>query len=294
MSQALATPEPVGLIACAGRFPILIAEKAKECGIPTVCVGIPGMASPELGKICTHYLPMRRLSLGFMISSFQKHGVKRWSMAGKFHKHQLFRPWRWLQLMPDWKMMRFWYSRQRSNNADDSLLMGLIEEFRREGLHCVSPLDLCPELLVRHGQLSRRKPNAAELKDIQFGWDLAKRMGDLDVGQSVMVRERAVLAVEAIEGTDLAIRRAGELCGKTNFVVVKVAKPKQDMRFDVPTVGMTTIETMRQAGGTCLAVEAGRTIFLDEPATLALADRYSISVVAMNSGTEATNFAELS
>ena len=141
-------------------------------------------------------------------------------------------------------------------------------------------LDLCPELLVREGVLTRRRPTAAEERDIEFGWDLAKEMGRLDVGQSVMVKEGAVLAVEAIEGTDLAILRAGELCGRNGFVVVKVAKPKQDMRFDVPTVGTTTIETMKAAGATALAIEAGRTILLDEAETVALADRYGIAIVS--------------
>src|SRR5439155_1034681 len=116
---------------------------------------------------------------------------------------------------------------------------------------------------------------------IAFGWELAKEMGRLDVGQSVAVAERAVLAVEAIEGTDRAIARAGELCRRRGFVVVKVAKPQQDMRFDVPTVGCSTIETMKQAGAKVLAIEAGRTIVLDQPQTVALADRYGIAIVAL-------------
>jgi hypothetical protein len=144
-------------------------------------------------------------------------------------------------------------------------------------------LDYCPELLVHAGQLTRRVPTAAEDKDIAFGWALAKEMGRLDVGQSVAVRDRAVLAVEAIEGTDQAIARAGRLCRHGGFVVVKVAKPQQDMRFDVPTVGCTTIETMHQSGGRVLAVEAGKTILLDEAATIALAERYGISIVAVES-----------
>lgn len=273
--------EPVGLLACAGRFPIVIAEKAREFGIPVVCVGVEGMADPSLRTICTEYYPLRRMALNRISRSFVQSGVKRWTMAGKFHKVNLFRPWRWLQLMPDWRMLKFWYSRTRRDNRDDSLLLGIIAELRKDGLDCVSALDLCPELLVREGHLTRRRPTAAEEKDIRFGWDLAKRMGDLDVGQSVMVRELAVLAVEAIEGTDLAIRRAGELCGRTGFTVVKVAKPQQDMRFDVPTVGVTTIETMHAAGGTVLAIEAGRTILLDEAATVAAADRYGIAITAI-------------
>lgn len=274
-------PEPIGLLACAGRFPIAIAEKAHSLGIPVVCVGLAGMADPALKRIATEFVWLRRMALGTIIRTFRRGGVARWSMAGKFHKHIVFRPWRVFQLLPDWRMVRFWYSRRRRANNDDSLLLGLIDEFRREGLECVSPLELCPEVLVREGVLTRRRPTAAEQKDIAFGWELAREMGRLDIGQSVMVRERAVLAVEAIEGTDRAILRAGELCGRNGFVVVKVAKPRQDMRFDVPTVGVQTIESMRQAGARVLAVEAGKTICLDEAETIALADRHGITITAI-------------
>jgi DUF1009 family protein len=273
--------EPVGLIAGAGRFPIFFAQKARELGIPVVCVGIAGMADPALIPLCHRFHWLRRMSLGFIIRSFRRGGVRRWTMAGKFYKHLLYRPWRWLQLMPDWRIVRFWFLRRRGDRRDDSLLLGLINEFRAEGMDCVSALDLCPELLVCEGVLTRRGPTAAEEQDIQFGWKLAKEMGRLDIGQSVMVREGTVLAVEAIEGTDRAIQRAGELCGRSGFVVVKVAKPQQDMRFDVPTVGTATIETMRQAGAKALAIEAGKTILLDEAETIALADRYGIALTAL-------------
>lgn len=280
-----AAREPVGLLACAGRFPILFAEKARECGIPVVCVGVSGMADPVLHTLCHEFHWLRRPSLGFAIRAFLSGGVRRWAMAGKFHKAILFQPWRWLRFIPDWRFLRGWYFRRRRANNDDSLLLALIEEFRAGGLECVSALDLCPELLVREGVLTRLSPTAAERKDIAFGWELAREMGRLDIGQSVMVRDRAVLAVEAIEGTDLAILRAGELCRRAGFVVVKVAKPGQDMRFDVPTVGKQTILSMRAAGARVLAIEAGRTILLDEADTVALADQYGISITAQVTGT---------
>ncbi len=272
---------PVGLIAGAGRFPILFAEKAREVGLPVVCVGVAGMADPALADLCDRFVWLRRMSLGAVFRAFRRGGARQWTMAGKYHKHVLFQPGRWLQLLPDWRAARYFLLRRRSDNKDDSLLLGLIDEFRTQGLVCVSALDVCPELIVREGDLTRRKPTASERADIAFGWDLAKRMGGLDVGQSVMVRERAVLAVEAIEGTDRAILRAGELCGRSGFVVVKVAKPGQDMRFDVPTVGVETIETMRRAGARVLAIEAGRTIVLDEPETVALAERHGIAITAV-------------
>ncbi|MFO0801341.1 MAG: UDP-2,3-diacylglucosamine diphosphatase LpxI [Gemmataceae bacterium] len=280
-------PEPVGLLACAGRFPIIFAEKAREAGVPVVCLGVRGMADPVLKGLCAEFHWMPRASLGFMTRTFCRAGVRRFTMAGKFHKHQLLKPWLLVRFLPDWRMLRFWFFGSRRANNDDSILLGLIQEFRSHGLDCVSPLELCPELLVREGLLTRRRPTANEERDIRVGWALAREMGRLDVGQSVMIRDRAVVAVEAIEGTDRAILRAGELCGGTGFVVVKVAKPAQDMRFDVPTVGVQTIESMKAAGGRVLAIEAGKTILIDEAETVALADRYGIVVTALTDASQA-------
>ena len=272
---------PVGLIAGAGRFPILFAQKAREVGLPVITVGVAGMADPVLESLSDQFTWLRRMSLGAIFRAFRRGDARQWTMAGKFHKHIIFQPRRMLQLVPDWRALRFFFLRRRSDNRDDSLLLGLIEEFRRQSMECVSALDVCPELLVKEGLLTRRKPTAKEQVDVEFGWNLAKEMGRLDIGQSVMIRERNVLAVEAIEGTDKAILRAGELCGRSGFVVVKVSKPNQDMRFDVPTVGQDTIESMNQAGAKVLAIEADRTIIIDEAETVALADRYGIAVLAL-------------
>jgi DUF1009 family protein len=272
---------PVGLLAGAGRFPVAFAEKARALDLPVVCVGLRHLAPPELIGLVQRFHWCGLARMGSVIRHFRRAGVERIVMAGKVHKAELLKRWRVLQLLPDWRTLRFWYDRRRRDNRDDSLLLGVIAEFEKDGLTFGSALDYCPELLVRAGVLTRRAPSAAEAKDIEFGWELAKEMGRLDVGQSVAVAERAVLAVEAIEGTDRAIARAGELCRRGAFVVVKVAKPQQDMRFDVPTVGCSTIETMRQAGGKVLAIEAGKTIVLDQPQTVALADRYGIAIVAL-------------
>jgi len=274
-------PEPIGLIAGWGRFPVLFVQKAQSQNIPVVCVGIRGMADrAALEPHCHRFYWSRLASLSRPIRCFQREGVRRWTMAGKVFKAKVFSPARWLTLLPDLRMIRFWFFRRRADNADDTLTLALIDEFAREGLACTSALDLCPELLVRRGVLTRRPPTAREVADIDYGWHLAKEMGRLDVGQSVAVRERAVLAVEAIEGTDAAIRRAGELCPAGEFVVVKVAKPQQDMRFDVPTVGPSTVKSMKAAGGKVLAIEAEKTILLDETETVRLADEAGITIVA--------------
>jgi hypothetical protein len=272
---------PIGLLAGSGRFPIVFAEKARRLGLPVVCVGIRHAAAPELAGLVTRFYWAGVARLGRMIRCFRREGVRQVVMAGKILKATMYTPWRTLRLLPDWRTLRCWYARSRADNRDDTLLLGVIAEFAADGLYFASALDLCPELLVRAGVLTRRAPTAREASDIAFGWELAKEMGRLDVGQSVAVKERAVLAVEAIEGTDRAIARAGELCRAGGFVVVKVAKPHQDLRFDVPTVGCATVETLRQAGGRVLAIEADKTIVLDQAETVALADRYGISIVAL-------------
>jgi UDP-2,3-diacylglucosamine hydrolase len=272
--------EPIGLIAGWGRFPIYFAEKARERNIPVVCVGLRGMADrAALEPLVKRFYWSRVAAMGRQIRCLRREGVRRFTTAGKVFKSVMHKPWRLLTLWPDLRTLRFWY-RRRKDNADDTLVLAIFKEYESEGLHCESALDLCPELLVKPGVLTKRKPTGSEEEDIAYGWHLAKEMGRLDVGQSVVVREKAVLAVEAIEGTDRAILRAGELCGRKGFVVVKVAKPQQDMRFDVPTIGTSTIETMYRAGARVLAVEADKTIILDESATVELADRYGITITA--------------
>jgi DUF1009 family protein len=272
---------PIGLLAAWGKLPIAFAAKARALGVPVVCIGLRGLASPELAEVAHRFYWARPAQLGRMIRCFKREGVRRAVMAGKVPKADiLHKPWKVISLWPDWRTLRFWLFRPRRDNRDDSLMLAVIDEFAHDDIRFESALDLCPELLVNPGVLTRRRPSSREEADIAFAWDIARKMGDLDVGQSVAVKELAVLAVEAIEGTDRMIARAGELCRSGGFTVVKVAKPRQDMRFDVPTVGTSTIETIHRAGGRVLAVEAGKTILLDEAETVALAERYGISIVA--------------
>jgi DUF1009 family protein len=253
-------PRRVGLLAGAGRFPLAFAEAAKAQGLQVYCVGVNGMADEEqLRAVCHSYAETPLARLGRAIRLFKRARIDRVVMAGKIEKTVLFQPFRMLRLLPDWRTLHMWY-----RYATDSAL------------------DYCPELLVKHGFLTRRKPTDAQWRDIRFGWDLAKEMGRLDVGQSVVINDMAVIAVEAIEGTDRTIRRAGELCRRGGFTVVKVAKPQQDMRFDVPTIGAQTIKTLQEAGGRVLAIESNKTIMLDQKDVIDLADRLGIAVVAIN------------
>jgi UDP-2,3-diacylglucosamine hydrolase len=281
-SQA-APVERIGLLAGSGRFPILFAEAARRQGLKVACVGIRFEAPEILKEICDSFETVGVSKLGGMIRSFRRQGARRIVMAGKVTKSVMYTPGRFVRLMPDYRMARFWLQTLR-DKRDDSILLGVIAEFERDGMTFASALDYCPELLVTQGVLTRRRPSAAEMRDVEFGWMLAKEMGRLDVGQSVAIKESAAVAVEAIEGTDRCIERAGQLCRAGGWTLVKVAKPQQDMRFDVPTVGITTIENLHKAGAKVLAIEAGKTIVIDQPDVVALADRYGMSIVAVEPG----------
>ncbi len=274
--------QPIGLIAAGGRFPLYFAEKAHAAGLRLVIVGLRGLADPTLAQFAWRFHWCGPIQLGKMIRLFSRDGAKRLVMAGKVYKGDLmYRPWRVFFFTPDWRALRMWFFNRRSDNGDHSVLLAIIDEFAKDGLTFASALDLCPELLVKPGVLTRRRPSTAEYADIAFGWELAKKFSAMEVGQSIAVKDKTVLAVEAIEGTDLAILRAGEYA-RGSFTLVKLAKQGHDMRFDVPTVGQTTIETMARAGGRVLALEAGKTILLDHEQTVALADRLGISIVALS------------
>jgi DUF1009 family protein len=178
---------------------VLFAEKARSLGLPLVCVGIRDEAPAELIPLVKRFYWCGIARLGRMIRCFKREGVRRVVMAGKVQKTRMHTPWRILSLLPDLRTLRAWYLRRRTDNKDDTLLLTVIDEFQRDGITFDSALTFCPELLVSRRVLTRRQPSSLEEKDIDFGWELAKRMGDLDVGQSVAVKEREVLAVEAIE-----------------------------------------------------------------------------------------------
>lgn len=282
MNHARHIQETVGLLAGYGQFPVVFAQAARRLGFPVVCVGITEEAGAELKDLVDHFYWSRPAQLGKMINRFKKHGVKNVVMAGKIHKANLLhKPWKIFNLAPDLRTLIFWYLRKRADNKDDTLLLSIIKEFAKDGINFASALDYIPEILVQPGTLTRRAASNSEMQDIYFGWKLAREMGRMDVGQSVAVKDRAVLAVEAIEGTDKNITRAGEYCKSGGFVVVKVAKPNQDRRFDVPTIGIDTIQTLHKSRGKVLAIEAGQTIFLGEKEAIILANELGITIIAL-------------
>ncbi|MCO6458420.1 MAG: UDP-2,3-diacylglucosamine diphosphatase LpxI [Pirellulaceae bacterium] len=274
----------LGLIAGWGRFPLVLAEALHAQGYQVFGLGIKDHADPSIESYCTEYRELGIARMGAAIRLFRRWDVRQATMAGKVHKARMFQPLAFWKHFPDLKTAQVFYrsfvtmSRDR---RDDTLLSTVVRAFADEGIELAAATDFAPELLVNEGLLSGRPLSARQRKDVQFGWQLAKEMGRLDVGQSVAVKDQAVLAIEAIEGTDECIRRAGRLCPSGGFTLVKVAKPQQDMRFDVPTVGLGTLRALVEAGGRVLAIEAGKTIVIDQPEVVAFAERHQLTVVAL-------------
>lgn len=285
MSAAESAHKTIGLVAGWGDYPRVVAHRLRRQGWRIVCIGIRDHTDDRLRSECDAFREVGLGQLGTAIRFFQSQGVTDATMAGKIHKVILFRRLFWIRHFPDWECIRTFFPHfvsQTADRKDDTMLNAVVDAFARRGIRFGPATTYLPELLVRGGALSRRAPTPGEWKDIHFGWRLARELGRLDVGQSVAVKGRAALALEAIEGTDECIRRAGALCPSGGFTVVKVAKPNQDMRFDVPTIGMGTLRSLVEAGGRVLAVEAERTILINEPEVLSFADQHGITLVSLS------------
>ncbi len=277
----------VGLIAGWGNYPRQVAVTLRQAGHRVFCAGIRGHSHEALPDECHAFRSIGLTRLGALVGYFKKHGIDRVTMAGKIHKALLFQRGYFLRNLPDWRCFRAYFSHFvlcQQRTSDDSLLSVVVREFARSGIAMVPATDLVPDMLARDGLLGRIGLTQVQRLDIEFGWGVAKELGHFDIGQTVAVKRRAVLALEALEGTDECIRRAGRLCSAGGFTVVKVAKPQQDMRFDVPTIGLGTVQTLWQSGASALAIEAGRTIVLDPPAVARFADEHGIAVVAIRDG----------
>lgn len=274
----------IGLIAGGGSFPFEVARAAKAQGHRVVCAGIRKEVDPALEELCDVFRPIGLLGLRRYIKFFHKHGVRELTWAGWIRKENLLSWSGFIAHLPDWSTVSFWWRRLRpTNNQSQNVLTQLAEEFESHGFHLAHSTKFCPDLLVQPGVLTKKQPSKRQLEDIEFGWRIAKRMADLDVGQSVAICDKATVAVEGIEGTDRNIERAGTLV-KRPFVVVKLAMDDHDMRFDVPTIGPKTVQVLADAGGDMIALEAKKTILLEREETLQLADKHGIVIAAYESG----------
>ena len=265
--------EKIGLIAGNGQLPILFANALKGKDIRIIAVAFKG---ETLSSLKEHVEKVIWISIGqlqLLIETFKNEGIGNVVMIGGITKALLFSDEK-----PDSRAASFLSSLK--NKKDDIFLRSFAEELENDGINIESATKYIPSILAQKGCLTKRLPTEDEYRDIGFGWDIAKDIGKLDIGQTVIVKDQAVLAVEAIEGTDEAIKRAGKY-GNGQIVVVKISKPGQDMRFDIPVVGMGTVRSLKEARASALAIEAGRTIILDRDEMIKCADKAGISIVAI-------------
>jgi UDP-2,3-diacylglucosamine hydrolase len=263
-----------GLIAGNGQFPFLVVEGAKKLGQRLVVVAIKEETDKRIEEIADKVVWVGIGQLGKMIKTFKAENVEKVVMAGQVKHVQIFTT----SAFPDWRMAKMLYNLPRRNT--DSLIGGIADELAKEGIELIDSTYFTQDNLAKEGVLTKRKPTDFEQQNIDYGLKIANEIARLDLGQTIVVRASACVAIEAMEGTDATIRRAGELA-KGKLTVVKVAKPNQDMRFDVPVIGIPTIQTMINSGATCLCITPNKTLIFDKDEMLNLADSNKISIVAV-------------
>jgi len=267
--------EKLGIIAGNGKFPLILAENARMAGLEVVAVAFRDETDPAIERLAAKTCWQSITQLGKAIRTFKDEGVEKAVMAGQVAKRRMYTS---DILKLDMSFARLWFS--LPNRRGDSILAAIAEEFSKNGIEIIdSTLYMGPSLAVK-GVMTKKKPSETQMADVEFGYNMAKAVAEHDIGQSVVVKDLSVVAVEAVEGTDACIRRGGEL-GKGSVVVVKVSRKGHDMRFDVPTVGLGTLETLKEASASVLAVEAGKTIMLEKERFISGADAAGICVMGV-------------
>lgn len=262
-----------GLIAGNGKFPFMVVEGARQSGVELVVAAIREETDPEMDQRADRVKWVGIGQLGRMIRFFKEEGVEKAIMAGQVKHVQIFS-----RAVPDARMLKVLLKLPRRNT--NALIGAIATELQSEGIELVDSTCFLQDSLPKRGTITRREPQKHEREDIEYGLEIAREMAGLDLGQTIVIRGKACVAIEAMEGTDDTIRRAGTLTGG-RLTVVKVAKPNQDMRFDVPVVGVPTIEAMVEAGATCLCITAGKTLMFARDEMVRAADRNKIAIVAV-------------
>lgn len=274
------SPNVLGLIAGEGRLPHLVAAGAKRAGLKIVCVGLAGMSEVNLTDEVDVFYKVAIARPGSWIRKLRKHDVTKTIMVGRVPKGQLFTPWRIMRYLPDWRAFRIYYWRlYGKTRLTDTLLGAVADELASGGIILENSTIYCKEHLASKGVMTKNQVRSSVEGDIEFGWEIVKKLGELDIGQAIAVKEKEVIAVEAIEGTAEMLERAGRFCKSGGWTLIKVSKPNQDMRFDVPCVGPDTIKSLAKNGGKYLVVEAEKTIIIDKPDTIELANRLGITIL---------------
>ena len=274
--------EAIGLIAGSGELPILVARGARAAGLRVVCVGIHGAFDPRLPSLCDRFDEAGLVQIGRWIRLLRRGEASRAIMVGGVRKTRMHDPWKLFRQVPDLRAAWLWYRRLRHDRRNHAVLAAVADELAACGVPLMDSTTYIQDHLATAGTMGRVAPSSHAQADIAFGWPLLQQAVELDIGQSMAVRDRDVVAVEAIEGTDAMIDRAGSLCRSTGWTLLKTAKSAHDRRADVPTIGVATVERVAAAGGRCIALGAGRVILVDRPAVIAAADRLGVAVVGVS------------
>jgi DUF1009 family protein len=271
---------PLGLIAGQGTLPLETAQGMRAAGRKIVCVALSGQARvEELRPLCDRFSEVGLLRINQWIRRLKREGCTEAVMVGRVGKAEMYQRFHLFRYAPDWRAARIWLMRVKHDKRTATLLKALADELAAGGITLIDGRPYVPDSLATEGILTRAKPTAAIQRDIEFSWPLLKRLNELLIGQALTCMDREIIAVEAVEGTDRLIERTGAFCKRKGWVLCKASNPNQDMRFDVPTVGVKTIENLHQHGGGALVLEAQRTIMLDRQQLLARADELGIVVI---------------
>ncbi|MGZ8842275.1 MAG: LpxI family protein [Pyrinomonadaceae bacterium] len=262
----------LGLIAGNGRFPFLVLEGAKRAGASVAVAAIREETDPTIEQLADRLTWVGIGQLGKMLRFFKDEGVDKAIMAGQVKHVQIFS-----RAIPDVRMLKMLLRLPRRNT--DALIGAVADELSAEGIELIDSTFFLKDQLPQPGTLTKREPDERERSDIEYGLEIARGIAGMDLGQTIVVRDRACVAIEAMEGTDAVIRRAGELV-RGRLTVIKIAKPDQDMRFDVPVVGIPTIESMKESGATCLCLTAGKTLMFDREDMIKAANKHKIAIAA--------------
>jgi DUF1009 family protein len=273
--------KPLGLIAGEGVFPVLVARGARAAGRRVVCAGFRGSASPELMKECDAFQWVGVARIGQWVRVLRRGGCTEAIMVGRVAKQTMYNRWRYVHNVPDLRTLKLWLFELRHDKRPYSVLRAICGALERDGIRLVDSTQFTQDQMATEGVMTRRRPTPAQAADARFGWDLCQQLSRMDIGQAIAVVDKDVIAVEALEGTNAMIERAGSLCRRGGWTLIKVANSRRDMRVDVPTVGTTTIQKLSEARAGCLVLEAGQTIILEKQKVLEMADRMGIAVVGI-------------
>lgn len=272
----------LGLIAGQGRLPVIVAQGMRARGYRVACVGLTSQYLPELPALCDEFRAVSPFRLGAWARTLRRSGASEAVMVGRVDKAAMMHVrFRWIRFMPDATTLLVWYRRLRHDRRSPAILGAIADTLHERGVSLIDSTSHIPEHMATPGVMTKRQPTTGESEDIRFGWPILQELLRLHIGQCIAVREKDVVAVEAVEGTDRMIERTGLLCRRGGWTMLKSCSPDHDRRADVPTVGVETVRNVHAAGGTCLALGVGDVILIDKPRVLALADELGVAVVGV-------------